>query len=98
MVYERGETAIIQVTITDAADGTLTDPANTPTVSMNDAANGVIWTDEAMSQDSTGVYHKDYDILGTAAIGFWKAEITADNDTRITIQSLDFEVREAAIP
>ena len=91
MIFQPGETVILQVTVRDL-DGVLVTLAVLPTIRLEDPATGVKLEDVDMTPDSAGVYHTDYDLLANAKVGTWNAEVTAVNGTRVTIQGFTFRV------
>jgi hypothetical protein len=85
-IYERNETYVHRITIRDNA-GTKTNPS---TVSDNifDPCNNQLVTDDAMTNESTGVYRYYYPITSTATYGKYRTLVDArdgsGNKTLIT--------------
>ena len=86
MAFDVGETVICTIEIRDA-DGTLTNPATSTKIVINQLSPSVaiIVASTAMSEDSTGKWHYDFASAGNARGGY-EAEYTATDGTRITIE------------
>lgn len=82
--FQIGETVVCEIEVKDS-DGTLTNPADSMTISIYDPQNTAVVTDGNMTKDSTGCYHYDYLSASTALHGEYRVRYTADDGTRITI-------------
>ncbi len=88
---DAGETVVCSIEIKDSA-GTLTSPATSMTISIIGPTETTIVATTAMTNDSTGKYHYDYNSASTAARGVYRVTYTATDGTRITIQEATFEL------
>jgi len=78
MTYYQGETITIEAIVKDT-DRALSNPSTSIVVSVKDP-DGVTKVDEqAMSNDSTGMYHYDYAIPSDAVVGVWDVQVTASS-------------------
>lgn len=89
-MYNKGETYICSLEVRDAA-GALVDPTTiTCTVYKPDSTQAATG---AMTKDSVGKYHYDYNISSVADEGIWKAKVTATTAGRTVISEIEFWVR-----
>lgn len=89
--YKRGTTVISSAVFTDAS-GNATDPTTyTCGYIMPD---GTTVAAVAMTKDSTGHYHLDYDVSSNATQGVWRPFITAVSGTRTKISESEFLVTQ----
>lgn len=87
--YPRGKTHITSIDITDSS-GNYTDPASTTCGYIRPDATTVAAA--AMSKDSTGKYHHDYDISANSLQGVWTSRVTAVTGARTDISDIKFLV------
>lgn len=90
--YYQGETFRQKAHITDADDVDI-DPT-TIKITIEDSAGTKQVTTTAMTQDSMGYYHYDYDIPSDAELGQWTTEVIADK-TQKAVEHDMFIVMEA---
>lgn len=88
---DAGETVVSSLVIRNAA-GTLVSPATSMKITIVDPGEAAIATDATMTEDSTGMYHYDYNSSATAAKGIYRVTYTATDGSRITIQKETFEL------
>jgi hypothetical protein len=87
--FERTETIVCSLTIRDSA-GTLASPATSMKVTITNPLNVAAVTAQAMTEDSTGLYHYDYTPAATVSLGTYKVRYTATDGARVTIQDDTF--------
>jgi len=87
--FQRNETVICSITSKTAA-GVLTDPITSMTITITNPSGTAVVTAAAMTKDSTGVYHYDYQPAVDAVLGVYRIRYTATDGARITIQDDDF--------
>ena len=88
---DAGETVVCSVEVRTSA-GVLTSPATSMTITIVDPGEVAIATNAAMTEDSTGNYHYDYNSASTAASGVYRVTYKATDGTRITMQKDTFEL------
>jgi len=84
MIYQFGETVICRVEVRNAA-GALYDPATSMKITITDNKNGTEVDGVAMTPDSTGLYHYDWQTSAVTAGGVYYMIYKATNGTRISI-------------
>ena len=89
--FEIGETVICYATIRDA-NGVLVDPTTSVKITIKNPAGTVLTNDVAMTKDSQGLYHYDFQVTTGYANGWYTTRVTAVDGTRITKQDDGFEV------
>jgi hypothetical protein len=88
--YERGETAVLSLSVTDAA-GDADDPSNAITITVTDPAGTVVVDAEDMDNDAVGAYHWDYTIAADAVLGTYAAQYhTSDGDPARLSKETDY--------
>ena len=92
-VFQLTETIIIQAL--NYSSGALTDPTTSYTITINDPAGVVAVNGSAMTKDSTGTFHYDYEPAATAMTGKHKGYTKMTSSTRDTLQPFHFEVEPA---
>lgn len=88
--YQQGESVVAEIEIRNKA-GVLSDPGTSIKITIDDSAGAEKVAAQAMTKDSTGKYHYNYDLAGDAATGTWNVEVFADN-TLVTIEADTFTV------
>jgi len=89
MAYNVGETVICSITVKDS-DGNLSDPATSMNIQIQ-GPGGVAVSSTAMTKDSTGTYHYDFNTSGQGA-GDYTITYTATDGTRVSIQTDTFHL------
>jgi uncharacterized protein YfaS (alpha-2-macroglobulin family) len=89
--FNRGETAIVSVTIRSSA-GTLTTPATSTLITITNPSGVELVSDAAMIEDSEGLLHYDYQVGASADVGRYTVRIVATDASRVSIEDSDFEV------
>ena len=90
--FQRAEAIICEIEVRDE-DGVLVDPATTMTVTITDPDGTVVVgspSPQAMSQDSTGVYHYDYTPGPSTVLGWYLVHYVATDGARVTIEDDGF--------
>ena len=89
-IFQIGETVICSIEVKDD-DGVLKDPATSTNIVIKEVSpvGRSIVTSTAMTHDSTGKYHYDYN-SSNAEGGSYEACYTATDGTRITIEKDTF--------
>jgi hypothetical protein len=90
-IFEVGETVVCSPSVTK--DGVAFDPVTSMKCSIIrlKPSYDVTVADTAMSNDSTGEYHYDFQSAGEVP-GTYKARYTSTNGLRITIEDFEFEL------
>lgn len=83
--FERTETIVCSITI-KSTTGVLTNPATSMTVTITAPNNTAVVSAQAMTNDSTGLYHYDYTPASSVSLGEYKVRYTATDGSRVTIQ------------
>jgi hypothetical protein len=89
--FQRAETVICSITIKNAA-ATLVDPATSIKIDITNPVSTSVVTAAAMTKDSVGAYHYDYQPAVDAVLGIYKVKYTAVDGTRTTIQNDSFNL------
>jgi len=84
MAFHVGETVICSIEVRDA-DGDLADPATSMKITITNNQNGIEVDAQAMTKDSTGLYHYDWTSAATAPLGVYYIIYTATDGTRVSI-------------
>ena len=85
MAFHVGETVICSIEVGDA-DGNLADPSTSMKITITDNTNGIEVDDQAMTKDSTGIYHYDWTSSADAPLGIYYIVYTATDGSRISIE------------
>jgi len=89
--FDVGETIICSVEVTDAA-GDYADPATSMNIEIYLVSPyTVVVSSTAMSKDSTGHYHYDFQ-SASKVTGDYRVKYIATDGTRITIETEDFKL------
>ncbi len=77
-------------TLTTIYNGTLTDSANLPTVTVYDPSRNVVASNVAMTRTSTGTYTYSYVTAPNAPAGVWESTFSATVETGKTLPGNDY--------
>ena len=88
--FEIGETVVLSYVCTKA--GVAYDPATSTNITTFTEAGVADVTSTAMTNDSVGHYHYDYQSVGKAA-GIYRARVTATDGVLITITDQVFKLQ-----
>lgn len=88
--FDLGETVICSITVKDA-DANLQDPVTSMKIVIDRVKPNFtnIVSSTAMTKDSTGTYHYDFQ-TSSVTIGTYEIEYTATDGSRISIQKDEF--------
>jgi hypothetical protein len=87
--FEQGETVVCSISIKTVSTSALIDPATSVLVAIYDPLGAV--AGGAMTNDSVGIYHYDYTIVG-GVTGIHNVVYYAVDGSRTTIQKDSFTV------
>jgi len=87
--FQRAETVVCSILIKTTAE-VLTDPATSIKIDITNSIGTAVVTATAMTRDSAGTYHYDYQPAADALKGIYHVKYTATDGTRITIQNDSF--------
>ena len=85
MDFHLGETVICSVTVRDA-DGVLADPSTSMKITITDSQKSVKVNDQAMTNDSKGEYHYDFDTSSLSLAGIYTIFYKATDGSRVSIE------------
>ena len=91
-VLNQGETIVCSVEVRDE-NNVLKDPVTSMKVRISDPSTAEVVAETAMTKDSTGKYHYDYQCAANALLGTYKVIFTATDGLRITINKETFNVK-----
>lgn len=89
--FQRAETVVCSILVKTTA-GVLVDPATSMKIDITNPVGTSVVTATAMTKDSTGTYHYDYQPASDAVLGTYNVKYTATDGTRITIQRDNFSL------
>jgi hypothetical protein len=81
--FQRAETVVCSITVATTA-GVAANPATSTTITITNPIGTAINTATAMTNDSVGAYHYDYQPASDAVLGKYTVLYTATDGTRIT--------------
>jgi uncharacterized protein YfaS (alpha-2-macroglobulin family) len=87
--FQRAETVVCSILVKTAA-AVLTDPATSTKIVITGPTGASVVTSTAMTRDSVGAYHYDYQPAVDALKGIYHVKYTAVDGTRITIEDDTF--------
>lgn len=93
--FQVGDTVVVSHTVQKKVSNVWTDydPATSITVSVYDPTGTIDVTAAAMTKDSTGYYHYDYQSAGKS-VGTYRARVTDTDGTRITVKDGFFQLED----
>jgi len=89
--FVRGETVICSVTVKNSS-GTLVDPTTSMKITVTNNINGIEVDDQAMTKDSTGMYHYDWTSAASSEKGNYDVFYKATDGARISITKDAFDL------
>lgn len=88
-IFQRNETIICSIVIKDA-NSDLADPETSIMIDIINQEETIVVNATAMTRDSIGTYHYDYNPASDAMLGLYHVKYTAIDGTRITIKNDSF--------
>ncbi|MDO8260726.1 MAG: dockerin type I domain-containing protein, partial [Candidatus Magasanikbacteria bacterium] len=85
-------------TLTTVYNGTLTDSANLPTITLYDSSRNVVVSSVNMTRTGVGTYTYSYVTNGSAPTGVWESSVSATVETGKTLSGNDYWNITSATP